>query len=247
MSGLFCAAFLRRIGWDVDVYERSPIELVGRGAGITTHPELLDALEQCGAGTRDLGIEVSKRITIDRGGSRHRRAGIASDPHLLGSPAATAARNDRSCVLPPRAHLRARRAGGQRGCGSISPKEASNAQTCLWAATASAPACAPKSRRKCSRSIPAITSGAERRTSRTWRPRTLASIFPYFVLFLPRAPAGDRLSDLGVRQRLAPRPPALQLHLVSCRRCTEAQETCASTKAAISTNTRCRHRSSAAI
>jgi 2-polyprenyl-6-methoxyphenol hydroxylase-like FAD-dependent oxidoreductase len=41
MSGLFSAAFLRRIGWDVDVYEKSPVELVGRGAGITTHPELM--------------------------------------------------------------------------------------------------------------------------------------------------------------------------------------------------------------
>jgi 2-polyprenyl-6-methoxyphenol hydroxylase-like FAD-dependent oxidoreductase len=68
MSGLFTAAFLRRIGWDVDVFERSPVELVGRGAGITTHPELLEALEQSGAGTRDLGIEVAKRITIDRQG-----------------------------------------------------------------------------------------------------------------------------------------------------------------------------------
>ena len=32
MSGLFTAAFLRRIGWDADVFERSPVELVGRGA-----------------------------------------------------------------------------------------------------------------------------------------------------------------------------------------------------------------------
>jgi len=68
MSGLFTAAFLRRIGWQVDVFERSGVELVGRGAGITTHPELLAALEQCGAGTRDLGIEVEKRIAIDRQG-----------------------------------------------------------------------------------------------------------------------------------------------------------------------------------
>ena len=68
MSGLFTAAFLRRIGWDADVFERSPVELVGRGAGITTHPELLEALEKSGAGTRDLGIEVPKRITIDRQG-----------------------------------------------------------------------------------------------------------------------------------------------------------------------------------
>ena len=68
MSGLFAAAFLRRIGWDVDVYERSPVELVGRGAGITTHPELLQALELCGAGTDDLGIMVERRIAIDRKG-----------------------------------------------------------------------------------------------------------------------------------------------------------------------------------
>jgi 2-polyprenyl-6-methoxyphenol hydroxylase-like FAD-dependent oxidoreductase len=68
MSGLFSAAFLRQIGWEVDVYERSPIELVGRGAGITTHPELLEALDKSGAGTADLGIEVSRRITIDRAG-----------------------------------------------------------------------------------------------------------------------------------------------------------------------------------
>src|SRR5262249_33144988 len=68
MSGLFSAAFLRQIGWDVDVYERSSVELVGRGAGITGHPELLEALEASGAGTRDLGVEVPKRIAIDRDG-----------------------------------------------------------------------------------------------------------------------------------------------------------------------------------
>jgi 2-polyprenyl-6-methoxyphenol hydroxylase-like FAD-dependent oxidoreductase len=68
MSGLFSAAFLRQIGWNVDVYERSSVELVGRGAGITGHPELLEALEKSGAGTKDLGIEVPKRIAIDRDG-----------------------------------------------------------------------------------------------------------------------------------------------------------------------------------
>lgn len=68
MSGLFSAAFLRQIGWDVDVYERSSVELVGRGAGITTHPELIEALENSGAGTVDLGVEVPKRIALDRDG-----------------------------------------------------------------------------------------------------------------------------------------------------------------------------------
>jgi 2-polyprenyl-6-methoxyphenol hydroxylase-like FAD-dependent oxidoreductase len=68
MSGLFAAAFLRQKGWHADVYERSTVELVGRGAGITTHPELLDALRTSGAGTRDLGVEVEKRIALDRDG-----------------------------------------------------------------------------------------------------------------------------------------------------------------------------------
>jgi 2-polyprenyl-6-methoxyphenol hydroxylase-like FAD-dependent oxidoreductase len=68
MSGLFSAAFLQRLGWDVDVYERSAVELVGRGAGITTHPELLEALERCGASMRDLGIHGDRRIALDREG-----------------------------------------------------------------------------------------------------------------------------------------------------------------------------------
>jgi 2-polyprenyl-6-methoxyphenol hydroxylase-like FAD-dependent oxidoreductase len=68
MSGLFAAAFLRQVGWDADVYERSAVELVGRGAGITAHPELLEALELSGAGTRELGVEVEKRILIDERG-----------------------------------------------------------------------------------------------------------------------------------------------------------------------------------
>jgi 2-polyprenyl-6-methoxyphenol hydroxylase-like FAD-dependent oxidoreductase len=76
MSGLFAAAFLRQIGWDIDVYERSGVELVGRGAGITTHPELLETLERSGAETRDLGVEVEKRIALDRDGN------VIAEKHL---------------------------------------------------------------------------------------------------------------------------------------------------------------------
>src|SRR4026209_684956 len=68
MSGLFAAAFLRQIGWDADVYERSAVELVGRGAGITPHPELLQALKSAGAPTHNLGVEVERRIALDRAG-----------------------------------------------------------------------------------------------------------------------------------------------------------------------------------
>ncbi|HEY7244481.1 MAG TPA: FAD-dependent monooxygenase [Xanthobacteraceae bacterium] len=69
IAGLFVGAFLRRIGWQVDIYERSSIELIGRGVGIfATHLELLEALDKCGAGTVDIGVIVYKRITLDRGG-----------------------------------------------------------------------------------------------------------------------------------------------------------------------------------
>jgi 2-polyprenyl-6-methoxyphenol hydroxylase-like FAD-dependent oxidoreductase len=68
MSGLFTAAFLRQIGWDAEVYERSAVELVGRGAGITTHPELLQALKSAGAASHNLGVGVERRIALDRAG-----------------------------------------------------------------------------------------------------------------------------------------------------------------------------------
>ena len=69
IAGLFVAAFLRRIGWRVSIYERSSIELIGRGVGIVaTHLELLEALDKCGAGTVDIGVIVYKRITFDLDG-----------------------------------------------------------------------------------------------------------------------------------------------------------------------------------
>ena len=55
IAGLFVGAFLRRIGWRVDIYERSSIELIGRGVGIfATHLELFEALDKCGAGMVDI-------------------------------------------------------------------------------------------------------------------------------------------------------------------------------------------------
>ena len=68
MAGLFATALLRRAGWEADVFERSPIELFGRGAGIVTHEELLDALELSGASLRDLGITVKERVALGRNG-----------------------------------------------------------------------------------------------------------------------------------------------------------------------------------
>jgi 2-polyprenyl-6-methoxyphenol hydroxylase-like FAD-dependent oxidoreductase len=70
MAGLFAALYLRCSGWRVDVCERSPVALTGRGAGIMTHPEIRQALEFLGLETgRDFGVPVAGRIVLDRAGN----------------------------------------------------------------------------------------------------------------------------------------------------------------------------------
>jgi len=70
ISGLFAALYLRGRGWEVDVYERSPIALTGRGAGIMTHPEMRAALAELGLATgRDFGVAIEGRLVLDAEGT----------------------------------------------------------------------------------------------------------------------------------------------------------------------------------
>src|SRR5262245_5088140 len=48
VGGLFAAHMLRRIGWEVDVFERAGEDLASRGAGIGTHPALHDVMRRLG-------------------------------------------------------------------------------------------------------------------------------------------------------------------------------------------------------
>jgi 2-polyprenyl-6-methoxyphenol hydroxylase-like FAD-dependent oxidoreductase len=69
LGGLFAANLLWRAGWDVHVYERAAEELVGRGAGIVPHPELMAVL--CAVGVpedEDVGVQVHERVTLARDG-----------------------------------------------------------------------------------------------------------------------------------------------------------------------------------
>lgn len=69
MSGLLAALYLRRQGWKVDVFERSPTPLTGRGAGIMTHPEMRRALAGLGIdASRDFGVPIEERLMLDRDG-----------------------------------------------------------------------------------------------------------------------------------------------------------------------------------
>jgi 2-polyprenyl-6-methoxyphenol hydroxylase-like FAD-dependent oxidoreductase len=87
MSGLFSALFLKRRGWEVALYERSPVALTGRGAGIMTHPELHRAAAAVGLDTsRDFGVAVEDRVMLDAAGeviARRRHPQIATSWNRL--------------------------------------------------------------------------------------------------------------------------------------------------------------------
>ncbi|MGE5523644.1 MAG: FAD binding domain-containing protein [Rhodospirillaceae bacterium] len=69
LGGLFASNLLYRGGWDVEVYEQSPVELAGRGAGIIPHPELFRAIERIGiAIDESFGVDIPLRATFDRSG-----------------------------------------------------------------------------------------------------------------------------------------------------------------------------------
>jgi 2-polyprenyl-6-methoxyphenol hydroxylase-like FAD-dependent oxidoreductase len=69
VGGLFAANLMRSIGWDAVVFERNPEELSGRGAGISTHPQLHDTMRRLGVPFDDsMGITVDTVIFLDNAG-----------------------------------------------------------------------------------------------------------------------------------------------------------------------------------
>ncbi len=70
LTGLATGILLRAIGWEVDVYERSPKGLSDRGAGIVMQQETLELLRLCGAkDDQDVGVMLTHRKYLDRHGS----------------------------------------------------------------------------------------------------------------------------------------------------------------------------------
>ena len=69
LGGLLAAHLLRDIGWDVVVFERNAEDLTGRGAGISTHPQLIDILRRVGIDfDESMGIKVDTVICLDHDG-----------------------------------------------------------------------------------------------------------------------------------------------------------------------------------
>jgi 2-polyprenyl-6-methoxyphenol hydroxylase-like FAD-dependent oxidoreductase len=69
LAGLFAAHLLRAIGWEVAVFERTPGDLAGRGAGIGTHDALIEVVQRIGL-TLDstMGVAIQAYACLDRDG-----------------------------------------------------------------------------------------------------------------------------------------------------------------------------------
>jgi 2-polyprenyl-6-methoxyphenol hydroxylase-like FAD-dependent oxidoreductase len=70
LAGLFAGNLLRSIGWQVDIYERSPHSLDSRGGGIVLQPDVVEAFQRAGiADEASLGVVAHERYYLNRDGS----------------------------------------------------------------------------------------------------------------------------------------------------------------------------------
>jgi 2-polyprenyl-6-methoxyphenol hydroxylase-like FAD-dependent oxidoreductase len=83
LTGLAAGILLRKIGWEVDIFERTPQSLSDRGAGIVMQQETLELLRLCGAkGDGDVGVMLNYRNYLNASGSV---ASSARMPQLMTS------------------------------------------------------------------------------------------------------------------------------------------------------------------
>jgi len=102
VGGLFAANMLRSIGWDAQVFERNPDELSGRGAGISTHPQLHAVTKRLGIPFDDsMGIRVNSVVFLDKTG----RAYDKRDTVRLMSSWGRVFRSLRDCIPDETYHL----------------------------------------------------------------------------------------------------------------------------------------------
>src|SRR5215831_12807965 len=75
LGGLFAACLLRSVGWDVVVFERNAEDLTGRGAGLSTHPQLIEVLQRVGIDfDESMGVKLDTFIFLDRTGKTYLEA-----------------------------------------------------------------------------------------------------------------------------------------------------------------------------
>lgn len=66
LAGLFAGTLLRSIGWQVDIYERSPHALDSRGGGVVLQPDVVEAFQRAGIPHNALGVVANERYYLQR-------------------------------------------------------------------------------------------------------------------------------------------------------------------------------------
>jgi 2-polyprenyl-6-methoxyphenol hydroxylase-like FAD-dependent oxidoreductase len=71
LGGLFAGSLVSKIGWHVDIFERSPHDLDSRGGGIVLQPEVVEVFRRVGVDLRkvDLGVRSAYRTVLQTDGS----------------------------------------------------------------------------------------------------------------------------------------------------------------------------------
>jgi 2-polyprenyl-6-methoxyphenol hydroxylase-like FAD-dependent oxidoreductase len=71
LGGLFAGSLVSKIGWHVDIFERSPHDLDSRGGGIVLQPEVVEVFRRVGVDLRkvDLGVRSAYRTVLRTDGS----------------------------------------------------------------------------------------------------------------------------------------------------------------------------------
>ncbi|MBE9076373.1 FAD-dependent monooxygenase [Romeria aff. gracilis LEGE 07310] len=72
LAGLFAGILLRSIGWQVDIYERSPHTLDSRGGGVVLQPDVVEAFRRAGIPQEALGVVAHERYYLKRDGGIQR-------------------------------------------------------------------------------------------------------------------------------------------------------------------------------
>ncbi|MBE9102682.1 FAD binding domain-containing protein [Vacuolonema iberomarrocanum] len=70
LGGLFAGILLRAVGWQVDIYERSPHALDSRGGGVVLQPDVVEAFQRAGITEgAPWGVVANERYYLKRDGS----------------------------------------------------------------------------------------------------------------------------------------------------------------------------------
>ena len=68
LAGLFAGILLHTIGWEVDIYERSPHKMDSRGGGVVLQSSVVEAFQRAGIPCKHLGIVARERYYLERDG-----------------------------------------------------------------------------------------------------------------------------------------------------------------------------------